>query len=88
MEGGPAGVRIPVRVRGYSLLQNVQTGSGGQPVSYSMGAGVLFPGVKRPECESNHSPSSSAGVNSESNTPLLSQTPSLRGLGKLYCYTF
>jgi hypothetical protein len=36
------------------LLHSVQTGSGAHPASYSMGAGVSFPGVKRPECEADH----------------------------------
>ena len=32
-----------------------QTGPGDHPASYKMGAGS-FPGVKRPECDVNHSP--------------------------------
>jgi hypothetical protein len=34
---------ISVGRRDFSLLQNVQTGSGAYPNSYSMGKGVLFP---------------------------------------------
>ena len=34
---------VPAKVRDFSLLQIVQTGSGAYPVSYSMGSGVLFP---------------------------------------------
>jgi hypothetical protein len=33
------GVRIPEKARDFSLLQNVQTGSGSHPVSYSLGTG-------------------------------------------------
>jgi hypothetical protein len=32
----------------FSLLHVVQIGSGTHPVSYPMGTGGLFPGVKRP----------------------------------------
>ena len=36
-----SGVRIPEKARDFSLLQNVQTGSGAHPASYSLGTGVL-----------------------------------------------
>jgi hypothetical protein len=32
--------RIPAEARYFSLLQKVQTGSGANPTSYSMGTGV------------------------------------------------
>jgi len=44
----------------FSRLQNVQTGFG---VHYSMGTGVLSPGVKRPGREISYLPSSSTGFN-------------------------
>jgi hypothetical protein len=36
---GQTGVRIPARVRDLSVLRNVQTGSGANPASYSVGTG-------------------------------------------------
>ena len=44
----------------FFLLQNVQTGSGDHPASYSKGPGS-FPRTKWPVCEVYH-PSSSAGI--------------------------
>ena len=41
---GCYGVRVPTGARDLSILRNVQTGSGPQAVSYSMG-------VKWPACE-------------------------------------
>ena len=35
-------VRIPVPTRDFSQLQNVETGSGSLPASFSVGTGVLF----------------------------------------------
>jgi hypothetical protein len=46
----------------FSPLQVVQTGSGAHPVSYPMGTGVLFPGVKLQGSEADHSPPTSAEV--------------------------
>jgi hypothetical protein len=47
----------------FSLRHHIQTGSGAHPASYPMGiTGALTPGVKRPECEANHSSPSSAEV--------------------------
>jgi hypothetical protein len=37
LRAGRSGVRIPVEARDFSLLQNVQTGSGAHPASYSVG---------------------------------------------------
>jgi len=39
---------MSVKKRDFSLLQNVQTGSGAHTNSYSIGKGVLFPRVKQP----------------------------------------
>jgi hypothetical protein len=47
--------------------------SGAHQAPYSMGTGGSFPGVKRPERETNHSPPSSAEVKNQRNytsTPL------------------
>jgi hypothetical protein len=54
------GFRVPVGSR-MSLLHVVQTGSGVHQTSYPMGTGgVVFPGVKRPGREDNHSSSATA----------------------------
>jgi hypothetical protein len=52
----------PVWASDLSLLQNVQTGPGAHPSMYSVGS---FAGLKRPECEVNHSPLSSAKLKNE-----------------------
>jgi hypothetical protein len=44
--GWTAGVRVLAEVRYFSLLHSVQTGSGALPVSYPMGTGGYFLGVK------------------------------------------
>jgi hypothetical protein len=47
----------------FSLLHNVQTGSGARPASYPMDTGGDFPGrVKRPGREADHWPPSSSEV--------------------------
>jgi hypothetical protein len=51
------GFQIPVGARDFSSLQNVQTGCGAHPSSYSVGAG--------PRPEVSHTPASSAGVKNE-----------------------
>jgi hypothetical protein len=38
---GRSGVQIPDRVRDFSLLHDIQTGSGDHSLSYSLGTGVL-----------------------------------------------
>jgi hypothetical protein len=54
-----------------SLLHNVHTGSGVHPVSYPMGTGASFPGVRRQGREADHSPPTSADVKkSEAVRPL------------------
>ena len=52
----------PVRGRDFSLLQNIQTGSGTHPASYLMGTWYLSQGLKRSGCEVNHSPPCSGEV--------------------------
>jgi hypothetical protein len=54
------------RQEDFSSILCVQTGSGAQPASCTMGTGGLFPGAKaRPGCDADHSPPSSAEVVSE-----------------------
>jgi hypothetical protein len=48
--------------RKLPLLQNVQTGSGDHPASYSMDTGATSQEVKRPGRETGRSPKSSAEV--------------------------
>jgi hypothetical protein len=59
-QGG--GSSSPGRVKKFSLLHVVQTGSGVHPTSYKMGTGSSFPGVKRQGREADHSPATSAEV--------------------------
>jgi hypothetical protein len=42
LEAGQSGVSKPAEARDLSLLQNIQTGCGAHPPSYSMGAGGSF----------------------------------------------
>jgi hypothetical protein len=56
------GSSSPGRVKKFSLLHIVQTGSGVHPTSYKMGTWVSFPGVKRQGREADHSPLTSAEV--------------------------
>ena len=51
----------------FSLLKNVQTSSVAQPASFQWLLGALFPAVKRPGCEVDHSPPSSTEVKNEWN---------------------
>jgi hypothetical protein len=46
---------IPGRGRDFSSLHNVQTGCGAHPVSHPVDVGALFPGVKQPGREADHS---------------------------------
>jgi hypothetical protein len=48
-----------------SLPQNVQTGSGVHPASYSVGAGGSFSRVKWLKCEADHFPPLSAEIKNE-----------------------
>jgi hypothetical protein len=54
------GFQIPIRVKNF--LNVVQAGSGAHQASYLMGTEGFFPGVKRPERETDHSPPTSAEV--------------------------
>jgi hypothetical protein len=55
-------VLFPAGAGSFSLHHRVQTGSGAQPSSYPVGTICFTLGVKRPECEADHSPPSSAEV--------------------------
>jgi hypothetical protein len=61
---GWSGVRLPAGAGNFSLHHRVQNGSGAHPASYPMGNKCSFSGVKRPGREADHSPPSSAEVNS------------------------
>ena len=56
-----------ILITNFSLLQNVQTGSGAHPASYSigMGKGAHSLGVKQPGYEGDNSPPSNAEVKNE-----------------------
>jgi hypothetical protein len=55
-------VRFPAGAGNFSLNHRVQNGSWNHPASYPMGMRSLSLGVKRPECEADHSHPSSAEV--------------------------
>jgi hypothetical protein len=57
-----SGSLSPDRVKKFSLLQIVQTGSGVHPISYKMGTGGSFLGIKWQGREADHSPPTSAEV--------------------------
>jgi hypothetical protein len=69
--------------RDFSHLQNVQTGCGTHPPSYSMGTVVISLGVKQPGHDIDHSPSSSAEVKNECSN---ASTPFTVCTGTLLCY--
>jgi hypothetical protein len=50
------------RVKEFSLLHVLQTGSGVHPTSYAMGTGAHYPGVKWLGREADHSPPASAEI--------------------------
>ena len=62
---GRSGARIPVGERDFSLLRNVQTGSGTHPASCSVGTEVLLRGQSGLGCAAKYSPPSIAEVRSE-----------------------
>jgi hypothetical protein len=47
----------------FSFLKTVQTSSGTHPISYLMGTMASFPELKKPGCEGEHPPPSSAKIN-------------------------
>jgi hypothetical protein len=87
---GWEGVRFSVGAGNFSRYR-IQTGSGAHPASYPMGAEGSFPEVKRPRCEADHSPQSSAEVMNvwsyTSRTQYTSMTWwSVKAQGQLYLY--
>ena len=52
-----------------SVLPNVHTGTGVRPLSYSLTTGGLYPEVKRPGLEADHSPPSSVKFKNNWNIP-------------------
>jgi hypothetical protein len=76
------GVRSPAEAEDFSSSLCVQTGSGVHPASCTMGTGGPFPGDKeRPGRDADHSPPSSADVESLCLFP--PQAPSWRVMGQL-----
>jgi hypothetical protein len=63
-DGLRARLRFPAEATDFSLLHSVKTDSGANPASSRMGTGDWFPEgvVKRPQCEANNWPPSSAEV--------------------------
>jgi hypothetical protein len=60
------GVRSPAGAKDFSSILCVQTGSGADPASCTMGTGGSFPrGKVRPGRDADHSPPSSAEVENE-----------------------
>jgi hypothetical protein len=47
------GVRFPAGDREFSILHNIQTGSGAKPTSHTVGTEAVFPRVKRQEREAD-----------------------------------
>lgn len=84
---GQLKIRIPKRVRNYSVLQNLQTISGSHPTSYSISAGVLLPRPQRPERKADHSPPFCAEIKNEwslTSTPPI-QLQGVAGTALFYC---
>jgi len=52
----------PCRGRNFSLHYHFQTSCGAHPASHPVCTRNIFPGVKQPVCEANHSPTSNAKV--------------------------
>jgi hypothetical protein len=61
-QGADSRSSIPAGVKDFSPLHNIQSGSGTHPASYPVGTGAVSPEVKRPGCEADQSPPSSADV--------------------------
>jgi hypothetical protein len=55
-------IQIPVGARDFAVLNNVQTGCGDNPFSYTMGTGTVVPGLKRQGPEAVYSSPSSTEV--------------------------
>jgi hypothetical protein len=80
LEDGGSKVRFPAGAGNFSLHHCVQNGSEAHPPSYPMVQGALSLRVKRPGCEADHSPPSSAEVKECAELYFHSpNTPSWRG---------
>jgi hypothetical protein len=55
-------VRFPAQATDFSPLQNVHTGSGAHPASYSTATADSFPGVQLPRRQADHSPPSGTEI--------------------------
>jgi hypothetical protein len=73
MDGREIGVRVPVQARFFSSIRRPDRLRRSQPPIHWV-PGALYPGVKRPGHEANHSPPASAEVN---NTWIYTSTPIL-----------
>jgi hypothetical protein len=56
------GIRFPAGAGNFTILHSSQTGSGAQQARSTLGTGDLYPGVKRPRREADHSASVSSLV--------------------------
>jgi hypothetical protein len=83
-------VRFAAGAGNLSLHHRVKTGSEAHPASYSMDTRGSFPEVKRPGCEADHSPPSSAEVKEcmelYLHSPNTSSWCSVKAQGQLYLY--
>jgi hypothetical protein len=55
LRAGRSGVPISVRVRNFSVILSIQTGSRAQPTLPLNGHRAYFPGLRRPQREFNYS---------------------------------
>jgi hypothetical protein len=74
--------QIPSEARDLPLLQNVQTGLGSYPASYSIDTITLSPGTEQPSHVADHSPPSSVNIKNEWR---YTSTPPLHGM---YMHSF
>jgi hypothetical protein len=58
-------VRFSAGAGKFSLHHRVRNSSGAHPATYPIGTRFFFPGGKRPERETDHSPPSSAEVKNQ-----------------------
>lgn len=84
---GQSLVRIPAWTRHSSLHKISKPPPSVQPASYPMHFGGSFPGVRRLEGETHHSPPYSAEVRMNGDTPPLSQWGGQRQLCLYICLT-
>jgi hypothetical protein len=75
MDNRVIGVRFLVGARDLSILHSVHTGYGPLPATCQMGTRAVYPGLKRPAREGDHSPPSSAQVMNAWNHTSTSHTP-------------